>query len=163
MTITTDSKPVKTAKDKLDPVIRQLADNMRQNMTMEVDGKEATAVVSKDWFVNTLPDGLTQQVLEQAAQHHANALIASNLALSEAAIDACAENKELHHVTLQVPTVGKDHFAIDFTRSQQVGKHTVHGVTRASHEVYGAQTGSGQMRVVKDIISDRAREVLSKL
>lgn len=168
--MTTDTKKTDAKADnkprEIKAEIVQLADKIKKEIT--IDGSTGVATVPKELYANTLPDGLTVDTIKQLQDHNSQFAAASYMALGEASIPVMKKHKDLDRSTLDIPTVGKDHFSLTFDRSGEVrapgggDPKTVYGTGRVAFNMYGTKN-RGELSKVRDMLSEKAAAALGKL
>lgn len=165
MTIIVDIKETNNATPVVAKTVEQLeakvthrVQELREAIVAEATVTGGTGKGGLDTYVAKQPEGLTTENYIARGQYNADFAAASTLAVGDLAIEAFKADPELKVFRLDIPLPGKDHVAAKMTKSQVIGENIVYGATKASFEVYG-ETGVGQVRIAKDIMTTKARSL----
>ena len=133
--------------------------------SMVIDTATGHAVVDKDVFERTLPEGLTMDNVTQTFDHFRDVAIAGAHAAGKTSLDILKENKDLPHITVTMPVVGKT--KLDYTVNKQGTMTTANGPIdyfgsiRTSAVIAGID--GAEMKRVKSLVSELHKEALANL
>lgn len=145
--------------------VRDMADKIKKAMTL--DPKTGSAEISDGFYIECLPETLTESQLRTLSQHNAMMLAAGALAVGEVGLTTMGKHKTLEKATMKMATVDKDSFSWDFQRSKEVndgkgGKMEKYGAITTTVATYG-YTDVGQLAKVRKILGAQAREAFANL
>ena len=138
---------------------------------IQIDAKTGIATVPTDTYERLLPEGLTKETIVQLNAHNAQIAAAATLAVGNTAIPVMTKHKDLDRVEFEMPTFGKDKFAVTFDRSRQVpdrsdgntgGVRQQFGASRTSFEMYGTES-RGELKKVKQELMSSAADAFAKM
>jgi hypothetical protein len=155
------TKETKSSLPEIKPAVRSVADTIIANVKAgdTFDTKGGSAKASKDAFVSALPEGHTEESVQQIRENDTNWLAGTALAAKELGMEAMKKNKALDHFSLTVAATGKDSFEAQFTKSKQVPNRLADGTTDGTKEQFGSVSARfdmygagnrGQLKAVKE-------------
>ena len=162
----------KNTEFALKPETQKIADEFAKSLKIgaAVEGT-ATATIDENAYVANLPEGITKEIVEQLNDYDTSVASALACTLGNAAIPEIKKNKNLDHVILTLPTVGKDSFKATFDRERQVpsrdennkpnGTRPTFGVVNVDHTMYGTRNRA-QMASVKKMLGEKATAAFGK-
>lgn len=135
---------------------------------IKVDSKAATAVAAEDMYKDNLPTGVTMEVVKAVSDYNTTFVAAGAHAFGQVAVDAMKANKKMDRISVDIPMGVKDNVSYTVDRLKEIpnrfgnGETIVkHGVVTTSYEVRAGKNG-GQLKAVRNLISELAAEALSK-
>jgi hypothetical protein len=174
---------VKEVKEiKLKPETRELADKLHK--VMKIDAKTGAGTVPETWYVETLDKALPEKIVEKfpgivaalprimehLQDHNALVTAGASLAFGEASEKVLKKHSELTKTEIEIPTIRKDGFELQYERTRQVptrnadgttGTRAAYGLLRAGYHTYSADS-VGELKKVKRYLSESAARVLGE-
>ena len=149
---------------KIKPVVRELATAIKESL--ETDSK-AGVISEKEGsiYISTLPEGITEDIVEAVSSHNTNFVAASSLAVGELALDGLAENKDIDRFTGHIDMIGKDSITINVDRSKSypaIGSNepiVKKGVVTTNYEIRAGKN-AGQLKGARQHIAELANKAL---
>lgn len=148
--------------DKLNPEVRRIADLIKPAAKAAFDNNGTSNLGKTIYTEQLLPADLPAEMVERFMGHHR--IVQAGLALggAEAGFEFMEANPDIKQVRVDLPTFGKDHYALSVKQSQNVAGTMSYGIVKVSHELHG--TGKDDPLVqVKSIIGAKARDIWAKL
>lgn len=147
---------------KLDPEVARVADITEAALTGKFD-TNGTAVVDKAVYLEQiLTESLPRDVVERFMGHHRAVQAGFALGAGRAGFKFMQDNPDVKVVRADLPTLGKDHYAVKVTQQRDVAGTPSFGLVQVSHEVYGGGKDDPLVQV-KSILSNQARSIWQKL
>jgi hypothetical protein len=158
-------------KTAIKPEITDLEKKISEAMKMDIKDNVGICTVEDGLYVKMLPEGITEDHVRTIQKYNSQLAAASLLAVGNVAVPAMREHSNLNKVSLEFPTVDKDHIDVNFDRSRQVpsrdennvpnGTKTKYGSAQVSYSMYGTSS-HGQLLAVKKMLAEQAMEAFGK-
>lgn len=153
---------VKETTPQLKEEILALAEKLEKSMS--IDKKTGTAeAVPSDVYYDSLPEGLTAETVDAVSTHNTNFIAAGAYAFGRLGVEAMKSSKSLDKASIEVKMAGKDTVGYTLDRKKNftnpmAGGETIEsmGVISTTYSVKGAKSGSGQLKIARNLISDLA-------
>ena len=151
-------------KSKLNENVSKLAEAIYAEMEVSSEG---AASVKSNVYVTNLPDGITEEVVEDLSKYNKEFVAAGTMAFGKKAIEAMSGSK-LDRAVCQIGMGKHDHVDLVMDRSKVYQNHLAGG---AEVVKYGAMTvgyevnagkHSGQLKAVLNEIKELAAAALAK-
>ena len=137
---------------------------------MKADG--GMVELDKEFYAETLPEGLTMDTVKQLQKHNANVVAGVGMAFGEVSIEAMKKDKQLKETQFST-NIGKDTvggvFRREYEKSMGIPKdgeerktETAYGQLNMSYKVHGAAGSRGALKKVRDGLNAMARDALTK-
>lgn len=154
-------------KTKLAPEVVAMAKIIADNVERK-DGE--TPAISKEAFKKTLPEALTEEIVDGVYDHRNTFMAASAQVTAGIALEELTKNKDLKSVTLEVPMHGKDTFAVTVERRNEYPDMTdkskppvvKYGQMTTKYTAYESSARVGQVKIVKAEAAERALKLLAE-
>lgn len=149
-------------RDNIDAEVRRIADIIKPAAKAAFDSN-GTGNLGKTLYTESLlPADLTPEVVQRFMGHHRAVQAGMALGVGEAGFEFMQANPDIKAVRADLPTFGKDHYAVKVEQSRNVAGTMSYGIVKVSHELHG--TGKNDPMVqVKDVLSNQARDLWAKL
>lgn len=163
------SKEIKEVKEvkQLKPEIAALSEKIQTGV--EFNKTEGKIVETKNNYEENLPEDLTMENVKKVSKYNEQFIAASTHAVGTVAVQAFKENKKLERVESELKVGDRDHVRHAVLRTKTIppiggeGEPTVkHGYIKTEVDTRGTHTGTGQLKVARDLIGHHAMEVLKK-
>lgn len=162
VTTETTEMIITNPRDNLDPEVRRIADIVKPLAKAAFDNNGTSNLGKTLYTEQLLPADLSAEVVQRFMGHHRAVQAGLALGGAEAGIEFMEANPDVKQVRVDLPTFGKDHYALSVKQSQNVAGTLAYGVVKISHELHG--TGKDDPLVqVKTIISNQSRDIFAKL
>lgn len=151
--------------------IKQNVTDLATTLTkgIDVDAKAGTATAAVDMYEKNLPEGVTMEQVTGIRDYNTTFVAASAKAFGELAVDALKSNKKLDSLAVDISMGGKDSVSHSILRSKlhidrlhDNKETTKYGAMTTTFEVHGTKGSAGQLKAVRDEISELALKALAK-
>lgn len=153
------------------PVLKEETKELAKSIQKELklDGEKITC--PEDLYTKTLPEGITPDIIKTISKHNANIVAAAGLAVGMISNEAMKKDKKIERITMEMPTVGKDHIDFNYDRSREVPARDENGNPAGTRSKLGSLTVNmtnyaakphGQLNAVKRFLSEQAIEAFGK-
>ena len=147
----------------LKSTIVDLSDKIKADISIAKDG---TIEVAPDLFYKHLPEGVTRELVEAAADYQGEFMVAATNAIGEHAIPFFKKHKAHEKLNVHVPLVGKDTLELKLYRSKTYPgmvrdgvkgpETTKHCVIDAKLNVHEADDSIGQFKIARKALNVNA-------
>lgn len=141
----------------LKPYTRSLVDSMKAAMTM---GDNGISVTPPEWYGETLPEGVTLDLIKKIQEHDSAVAAAQPVALAEVGFPIMQQNPALTQISASL-SVGGNTIATDIVREYQHGKQTINGHVISSYTVNAAGANRGELAVAVKMVRAMADDILT--
>lgn len=128
------------------------------------DGEKAT--LDKEFVVQNLPEGLTQEQFEASFAHLDNVIHATASVGGVEGIDHLKKNKDLERVVIKIPVTGRSYVEHSLQRTKEIPAlggaeaKTIHGHLQSKVSIYSTKN-RGAMTAIKDELAALAAKKLA--
>lgn len=140
---------------------------LSKTLAKEITITDGKASITKEAYVNTLPEGITKEQVVAIQGHNEVFYPAITNAFGEKAIAAMKKDKALDSVTLETPLTGRDHFDVTMNRTKTFpnpatpGESVIkYGVVNAKLVTQAARANRGDMNHITDALAEKALAAL---
>jgi len=148
-----------------------LSKKLSQKITTGLDENNPTlgvAVIDEKAYIETLPEGISEEQVKSLQKHNSNFVAAAVHALGEGhAIEFFKKNKDAQSIEMTVPLVGKDSLSMTIAREKTYpginGNADVTKYIQATTlklDTY-ASKNSGQLKKVRDTLAQLGQKALA--
>ena len=153
------------------PVLKEETKELAKMIQSELKLEGEKITCPEDLYTKMLPDGITPEIIKTISKRNANIVAAVGLAVGNIANKAMGKDKKIERVTMEMPTVGKDHIDFNYDRSREVPARDEAGNPAGTRTKFGSLTVNmtnyatkphGQLNAVKRFLSEQAIESFGK-